>query len=121
MMMGDMAQGEEATAAHETTEEMFLSLNGFDEIAIAKAFGQDISAWIDDEAPERQRPFTFVRALIFVHIRRTSDPRVKDADAYRAAMSLSQEQLQAYFADDPGELDPDDPDTDQGKGDRPSD
>lgn len=93
-----------------TAGDFFLSLNGYDELAIARAFGTDI-------ADLRDSPMRFLRALAFVHQRRAG---AKDADAYKAAMNLSISATGEYFADDEDEateLDPDDPVSDEGKDD----
>lgn len=113
-----MSSTEQRPVCDQTADEFFLSLNGFDEIAIARAFGQDISDMVNQEQPDRARPFMFIRALVFVHKRRTSEPKIKDAQAFDQAMRMPQAELQEYFADDEADdLDPDDPDTDQGKDD----
>lgn len=88
-----------------TAEDFFGSINGFDEIAIARAFGEDISAL-------RKRPFTFMRALVFVDARRKGQ---KDDAAINDALSLSMKDLEAYFPDEIPEIDPDEPETDPGK------
>lgn len=93
-------------------EDFFMSLNGFDEIAIAKSFGVDIDHL-------RTTPFTFLRALVFVHKRRAED--LPDVKAYAAAQELTIGELQDYFPDPEPEMDPDDPDTEAGKGPSPSD
>lgn len=81
------------TTADVTAEDMFQSLTGFDELAIAKAFGEDISSL-------RHKPFRFLRALVFVHKRRAEG--VKDPQAYQATQELTMRQLEAYFvADEP--------------------
>ena len=93
--------------------DMFLSLTGFDEIAVAKAFGTDI-------ADLRETPMRFLRALAFVHQRRCG---LKDAEAYKAAMSMTIQEAGEYFADDEDEaadIDPDDPMSVEGKDDEPS-
>lgn len=93
-----------------TASDMFLSLNGFDELAVAKAFGSDV-------AELREAPMRFMRALAFIHRRREGD---KDAEAYKAAMNLTIEEAGNYFAPDLDEVDPDDPVTEAGKDDAPS-
>lgn len=97
-----------------TAGDMFLTLNGFDELAVAKAFAADI-------AELRNSPMRFLRALAFVHQRRNG---AKDADAYKTAMTLTVAEVGDYFADDEPDpadlLDPDDPETDEGKDDAPS-
>lgn len=77
------------------------TLNGFDEVAISKAFGQDISDL-------RTKPLLFLRALIFIEQKRSG---AKDAVAYKAAMEVRTVDLDHYFPDDPedGNPDPEDP------------
>jgi hypothetical protein len=99
----------------QSADEFFLSLTGFDEIAIAKMFAADISEL-------RERPFTFLRALAFVHQRRHG---LVDRDAHEAAQQLTIAELGDYFTDaadaDLGEeLDSDEPVSEPGKGPPPS-
>jgi hypothetical protein len=94
-------------SCEETGEDFFLTLNGYDEIAVAKTFGSDVVTL------QGQQPLTFLRALVFIHQRR--DGR-KDPDAKAAAMTCTLQGLNDYFADPAPEIDPDDPDTDVGKG-----
>lgn len=71
----------ENTAEHDrrpTPDAAFESLTGFDEIAIAKYFGAEITTM-------RERPFFFMRALLFVAARREGKT---DAEAYRHAMEM---------------------------------
>lgn len=91
-------------------EDFFLTFTGFDEIAVAKAFGTEISDL-------REKPFMFLRSLAFVHQRRTQG--LNDADAFQAAMELSISALGDYFPDSEPELDPEAPEGAQGKGDSP--
>lgn len=86
-------------------EDFFLTLNGFDEIAIVKQFGADVNQL-------RNEPFRFLRALVFVDQRRRD---LKDTEAFRYAQERTIAQLGAYFPDATPELDPDDPDTEAGK------
>ena len=92
-----------------TVDEVFEDLSGFDEIAIKKAFG-------DDVAKLRKEPFMFIRALVFIDQRRRL--ALKDKAAFEAAMRLTVRQLNDYFDDDdePDEVDDDDPVTAKGKG-----
>lgn len=101
-------------SSQQTADEMFLSLNGFDEIAIAKSFGSQLHT-LHPEAGGS--PFLYLRALAFVDLRRQD---VSDRDAYKRAMELSVSDANDYFADADPELDPDDPDTEAGKGSLPS-
>lgn len=68
-------------------DEFFMSLNGFDEIAIAKEFKSDITAL-------RTSPIMFLRALLFVDKRRGG---MKDADAFKAAMEAPITEVNDYF------------------------
>lgn len=75
-------------------DDFFMSLNGFDEIAIAKEFKADLNKL-------REQPFMFLRALVFVDKRRAG---LKDSEAYKAAMEATVGQLNGYFdePDKPG-------------------
>lgn len=86
-------------------EAVAKSLNGFDEIAIETAF---------------RRPFRkmdtgtlMARAILFTVYRREG---TKDADAYRRAMLLTVEELEATFADLEDDLE-----DDEGKASTPTD
>lgn len=92
-----------------TADEFFDSLTGYDEIAIGKAFG--------DLESLREKPFTFLRALVFVDLKRQGN---RDPEAKQAALELTIGALGEYFADDEPEVDPDDPDSESGKDDSPS-
>jgi hypothetical protein len=83
------------------------ALNGFDELAIGKAFSEDISTL-------KNKPLMFLRALAFVDFRRAG---MKDGPAYKAAMQLLSKDLADHFPDDPDEIDPDEPVTAEGKDD----
>ena len=76
----------------ETPPSVFLmSLNGFDEIAIASRYGAPILALRDD-------PIAGGRALAFVHMRRTGST---DTIAYEASMNLTMQEVMTYFAPEP--------------------
>jgi hypothetical protein len=92
-----------------TPDEMFESLTGFDEIAISKHFDADVSVL-------RDRPFTFMRALVFIDQRRTG---LSDPEAKEAALGLTLREVDDYFAEDQDEPNPEDPITPEGKGDSP--
>lgn len=85
----------------------FLSLNGYDEVAITQAFGMTVGKL--READERT---TFMRALAFVDMRRKLQGQQGAHDqAFDQAMQLSVSDVMDYFpADD------DDEDSDQGEG-----
>lgn len=68
-----------------TSEELFDSLTGFDELAIAQQFGA---------APTDLLGTMLGRALLFVAQRREG---VSDAEAYKAAMELPTGELTAIF------------------------
>jgi hypothetical protein len=96
----------------ETATDVALSLNGYDEIAIAKFFGVDYTEL-------QTRPIMLLRSLMFIVERRAG---AKDPDAYRAAMKATGSEVNAYFPDDPtdADTDPGDPESDLGKADEPS-
>lgn len=88
-----------------TAEEAFDSLTGFDEIAIEKAFGQDVMVLAED------KQLTFTRALLFILRRRDG---MSDAEAKTAVMNMPVgDVLDAFDEDD--EVDPSDPVTEAGK------
>lgn len=87
--------------------EMFDTFTKFDEIAVAKAFGEDVYAL-------REKPFDFLRCLAFTHQRRLG---LAHDEAREYAFNLTILQIGNYFADDPDEIDPEDPETEEGKGD----
>lgn len=93
----------------QTAEDLFQSLTGYDEIAISKAFGEDLNGL-------RTKPFMFLRALIFVQLRRGG---AKDEAAKREALEMTMTQLESFFEIDT-EVMPEEPATDMGKGDSPS-
>lgn len=93
-----------------TATEMFESLTGYEEIAIAKAFGTRVL-----ELAETDK-MSLGRSLAFVHYKRSGQ---KDSEAKQSAMGMTIREVQDYFADEPDDLDPDDPDTDTGKGSSP--
>jgi hypothetical protein len=90
----------------QTAQEFFETLNGFDEIAIAKHFGKKPVELSDTDA------MGFARSLIFVSKRREG---MKDGDAFEAAMNTTIGEANAYFAEDDDE--PDFPVSESGKGD----
>lgn len=73
----------------QTAEEVFDSLTGFDEMAIAQHFGRTIG----DLASYDESMFS--RALIFTLKRREG---LADADAHNAALEMTMGQNIAYFA-----------------------
>lgn len=102
-----------------TADELFGTLTGFDELAIAKHFHTPVQSLIPDPDDRRggPSPWVYFRALVFIDLRRGG---TKDADAYKQAMELSVRDAQEYFADPTPDMDAEDPDTDLGKGSAPS-
>lgn len=99
----------------QTADEFFVSLNGFDEIAIAKHYGTQLHSLHPSAGGS---PFIYLRALAFIDLKRGG---IADKDAFKQAMELTVEQAQGYFADPEPDVDPDDPETDLGKDSTPSD
>lgn len=89
-----------------TMEEFSETITGYEEIAIAKHFGEDWST-----LPET-KPTMFMRALIMVDQSRAGK-NAKDAKDH--AMALALKAANEYFAEDPEEPNPEDPVTDSGK------
>lgn len=90
-----------------TVTEMTESLTGFEEIAIEKHMGIDVYA--EGEA----KPLRVMRALIFAYLTREG---MSAHEAKDAAQGLPMKACLDYFADDPAELDDDDPETPVGEG-----
>lgn len=93
------------TTTNVTPDEMFESLNGFDELAIERHFGNTALGLTE------RHPTMFLRALIFVHKNREG---LSPTEAHNAAMALSLKEAQAYFSDE-DEVMPDEPETESGK------
>jgi len=92
-----------------TIEEMGESLTGFEEIGISQHFNDTLSHLLDNN------PTMGLRALIFTDVHRRGETNVQASK--KAAMDLPLREVMAYFADDEGgEIDPEDPDTEAGKG-----
>lgn len=105
------------TQHDQTADAFFATLTGFDELAIVKHFDTPIHLLHPDTGGS---PFMFLRALAFIAIRRGQ--QLADKPAYTAAMGLSVDEANTYFAEaELPDLDPDDPDTAAGKADTPSD
>lgn len=75
----------------QTAGDLFMSLNGFDEIAVVSRFGATI--------PElRADAITLGRALAFVHFRRRAQGQPgADESAYQSAMALTIQQISHEF------------------------
>lgn len=97
------------SSTDQTASEFFESLTGFDEIAIAKAFGRNVVTLSSEDQ------MGFARSLVFVAQRRGG---MNDRDAYQAAMGMTLKEVNAYFAEEEDEAVPDDPSTESGKGER---
>ena len=91
------------SAQEHTVTEVAESLTGFDEIAIEKSFGA---------ALDELKPTMAGRALVFVVERRAGKD---DGAAKNAAMSMPIGEVNAYFAEEPDDVIPDEPDSDSGK------
>lgn len=95
----------EEKPARMSADEILDTLNGFDEIAIAKAFKMTFTEVIEDAT-------LFLRGMAFINERREGK---SDAEAYAVAMYTSTLKMAEYFPAPDDELDPDDPDTESGK------
>jgi hypothetical protein len=83
-----------------TAGDLFMSLNGFDEIAVVSRFGATI--------PElRADAITLGRALAFVHFRRRAQGQPgADESAYQSAMALTIQQVShEFFQPEPEQAD----------------
>lgn len=89
-----------------TAQEMLQSLTGYEEIAIAKAFGEAVM-----DLAEKDK-MTFGRSLVFVAEKREG---MKDPEAKDAALSLTIKQASEFFADEQDEPMPEDPVSAAGK------
>jgi len=90
------------TTTKPTADDVFMGLNGFDEIAIAAHFGSRIEQLrprqLEDGTPAGEA-FTFMRALVFIDRRRAG---LRDAEAHTFAMELTMDDLtNHYFAEKP--------------------
>lgn len=89
--------------AHMGLEALAESLNGWEELAVQKAFGFSIDEF-------ENHGTLGIRALAFVEIRREDSetlPSAKDAKAYKAAMDLSLRDLVDRYpemSEDPDEV-----------------
>ena len=90
-----------------TMTDVVNTLTGYDEIAIAQAFGKDFTVLLD-------HPTTMGRALVFVLERRGG---LGDGAAKKAALDMPLGVLNDYFADEVEDANPDEPDTPAGEGD----
>lgn len=81
-----------APTAPLSPSEFLMSLNGFDEIAIAARFGTTLGAL------RREDEITVGRALAFVHFRRCGQ---NDVDAHKTALTLTLREVVEFFAPEP--------------------
>lgn len=95
-----------------TQTELQNSMTGWDYLAVKQAFGTPFDGGPNGGGLATDNPPLALVAMVFIHKRRQP---MKDRDAYTAAMSMDTAALNDYFADEPAEVDPDDPVTDAGK------
>lgn len=91
-----------------TIEEMVESLTGYEELAVAKHFGDEVGKLLDS------KPTMGLRSLIFAHVAR--DEGMRPELAKKTAMDLTVKAVSTYFRDDTDdEIDPVDLETESGK------
>lgn len=93
-----------------TADEMFDSLTGFEEIAIAQMFKRTVSTLASED------PLQLSRALVFAHLKRGG---LRDVDAYRQAQEMGTAAVRDHFAQ-AVESNPATPATESGKDESPS-
>lgn len=76
-----------------TATDVAKSINGYDELAIARAFGKDV---------DELRGTMAIRAVVFLQLRREG---VKDAEAKRGCMELTVTELNEFFAEEEPDAD----------------
>lgn len=97
-----------------TLSEVIDSMNGFDEIAVEKKF-DDFNLYDVIGADGDIRPRDMVKALrVGIFLVRRSEG-LNDHQAYEAVMEMPSSQVNGFFAEEPDEIDPEDPDTEAGK------
>ncbi len=104
-------QVEPAEAEHvpdQTFEQLFESLNGFEEIAIHERFGVSIGKLADDNET------LFMRALVFTDMVRSG---LSPGDARSTVMAMRLVDVKGWFLADGADVMPDDPDSAAGKDD----
>lgn len=94
------------SATDMTGEEMFESFTGYDEIAVAKAFGLEVGSLANE------KPTMFLRCMVFVHLRRQGKT---DVEAKDVVMNMSLKECNGYFAENE-EVDEEAPVTVPGEG-----
>lgn len=95
-----------------TITEVSMSLNGFDLKAVNKAFDKSIAV-MQKEVEAGADGMELLYALIFVDKRRSG---LSHDVAFKAAMEMPITEIGSYFPKEEIELDPDDPETEMGKG-----
>jgi hypothetical protein len=98
---------QEEHVPEQTFDDVFLSLTGFEEIAISERFGVSVGKLA--EANET----VFMRSLLFTDLVR-SDLWTPD-EARNTAMRMRLGEVQAWFATENADVLPDDPDSAVGK------
>lgn len=93
----------------QTGDEVFDSLTGFEEIAIAQTFRRTVGDLAQND------PLQLNRALVFALMRRSGDLSPKEA--YTHVQQLGTKAVRDYFAVTPNERNPADPATESGKDD----
>lgn len=91
--------------------EMVQSLTGFEELAIEQHMK------IDPYTDGGRKPVAVLRSLVFVVNKRAGKT---DREAREIAMSMPAGELQDMFADEPEEIDPDNPETPAGEDSAPA-
>ena len=101
----------EQTARSElSADEMFETLTGFEEMAIATHFGGEVTDLAE------KRPLAFVRALVFVDLCRR-DTKRKHREVFTDVQGMPLKAVNGHFAESEDEPMPEDPVTAEGEGD----
>lgn len=94
-----------------TGDEVFDSITGFEEFAIAKAFKRTLGDLAQTD------PLQLNRALVFTLLRRGGG--LNETEAYKQAQGMGTKQVRDYFAE-ATDQDPAVPESESGKGDSPA-
>jgi hypothetical protein len=97
----------------QTFDELLDSLTGYDEMAIKSVAKVPMSHLLETD------PILGSRHAIAIHQMRQSGQEGPKSYAahYKAAMDLPLKDVRTYFAEEPEDVDPTDPDSESGKGD----
>jgi hypothetical protein len=96
----------EQPATDKTANEVFESLNGFEEIAISQHFNATVARLAENNET------IFLRALLFTElVRAGKSPK----DAKHEAMHWPIRDVKAFFPDEPDDVMPEEPDSESGK------